>query len=118
MSDAARRFPFFAGVWSASAPLLLWSVHFAFCYVVSAVGCTAVSHGATTITPARLHLALVAGTVLALALGGWLLVRACRRAAAGGDLMPNVAVGSAALAWIAMLWNGVPLALLPACSLP
>jgi hypothetical protein len=116
MSDGALRFPFFAGVRAASAPLLLWALHFAFCYVVVAVGCTAVGRGADA-APGDLRLALVAATVLALALGMWLLLRACRASLAGaGDLLPRVRLACAALAFVAMLWTGLPLTLLPVCG--
>ena len=96
--------------------LLLWALHFAFCYVLVSVGCTEVLKGAA-ITPEGLRVAAGAATVLALLLGGAWLLRACRGFAAGrGDLLPKVRLASAALAFVAMLWTGLPLALVPACS--
>ena len=116
MRRPALRSPFFAGVWAASAPLLLWALHFAFSYVVVAAGCTAILRGAP-ITPAGLHVVLLAATVLALALGGWLLLRSWQACIAGrGDLLPRVRCVCAAMAWIAILWTGLPLTLLPACT--
>ena len=116
MSMPLPRSPFFAGVRAASAPLLLWALHFALCYVAVAAGCTAIAHGAS-LTPAALRLALVVAAVLALALGGWLVWRAWRACLAGdGDLLPKARFACALMAWIAIVWTGVPLALLPACS--
>jgi hypothetical protein len=116
MTRLGRRSPFFAGAWSATAPLWLWAGHFAFCYAATAAGCTAIlQHG--SLEPQHLRLLLLAATGLALALGAWLLWRACRAAAGGqGGLLPQVRVAAAVLAWVAMAWAGVPLLLpLPLC---
>jgi hypothetical protein len=120
MTRAGGRSPFFAGVFAVTAPLMLWSFHFAFCYVAVAIGCTDIAHdgGPDSITQTQLRLLLIGGTALALGLGAWLVVRACRSAAGGfGDLLPKVRLACAALALVAMVWTALPLALLPVCSL-
>ncbi|MEW6704801.1 MAG: hypothetical protein AB1430_08120 [Pseudomonadota bacterium] len=112
------RSPFFAGVWAGCTPLLLWALHFAFCYVVTAVGCRAWMQAAeASLTPLQLRGLMAAGTALALTLGLWLLHRACgatRHERAG--LLPRVRLASAALALVAIAWTGLPLALLPVCT--
>ena len=115
--DPGGRFPFLAGTWAGIAPLLLWALHFAFCYVGVAIGCTAIlRHGASGGTTG-LRMVLAIGTVAAAAGVGWMLWRGCRAIRAGdGDLMPRVRLLGALLALIAIVWTGVPLAMLPVCG--
>ena len=113
---ARRASPFFAGMWSGAAPLLLWAAHFAFCYLAVAVGCVDLLGSSPSITAAQLRLLLAAGTVLALAAGLWLLRRAWQAVQRQpGGLSPRVRLVGAGLALVAMLWAGLPLALLPVC---
>jgi hypothetical protein len=115
MSPGARS-PFFAGAWAGAAPLLLWSLHFAFCYGIVAAGCAAILQAGALITPMQLRLVLAGGTMAALGLGGGLLLCACHAVRQGqGDLLPKVRLASALLALVGMLWTGLPLALLPVC---
>lgn len=117
MNRAGRRFPFFAGTWSGSAPLLLWALHFAFCYGAVAVGCTAILHGGAWLTAEQLRLLMGGATVLALALGALLLWRAFAAGRqVGGRLLPRVRLLGALMALVGMAWTGLPLALLPACG--
>lgn len=117
MSRAGRRFPFFAHTWAGSAPLLLWALHFAFCYGAVAVGCTALLNGGAPLTAGQLRLLLGGATVLALALGALLLWRALRAGGGPGSrLLPRVRLLSALLALVGMAWTGLPLALLPVCG--
>jgi hypothetical protein len=106
---------FFAGVRAASAPLLLWAAHFAFCYLAVAVVCAS---DAPSMAAPQLRLWLAAGTALATAAGAWLLLRAWRldRREPGGGLLPKVRLVAAVLALVAMLWIGMPQALLPVCG--
>ncbi|NML16580.1 hypothetical protein [Azohydromonas caseinilytica] len=107
---------FFAGLRTGLAPLALWAAHFAFCYVATAVGCTALLQGGG-ITPQTLRAVLALGTTVALAGGAGLLWRACRPAARrGGDLLPVLRRTGALLALVGMAWTGLPLALLPVCG--
>jgi hypothetical protein len=117
VTRAASRFPFFAGVRAGAAPLVLWALHFAFCYGTTAVGCTAILRDGALLTPLHLRLLMAGGTALALAASAWLLVHACRGARRGqGDLLPTVRLASALLALVAIAWTGLPLAVLPACG--
>lgn len=116
MRHTRARSPFFAGVRAGTAPMALWALHFAFCYGAVAVGCTAILDGGAAVTPPQLRLLLAAGTAVAVAAGLRLLYVACRRLdPAHGDLLPKVRLVGAALALVALLWTGLPLALLPLC---
>jgi hypothetical protein len=116
MRRTPPRSAFFAGVRAGTAALALWALHFAFCYGAVAVGCSAILHDGAAVTPPQLRLLLAAATAAAVAAGLWLLYGACRSLAhAQGDLLPKVRLIGAALAVVAMLWTGLPLALLPLC---
>jgi len=109
---------FFGRAWSGSAPLVLWAAHFALCYVALALGCTAILGGSMLMTPDLLRLALAAATGIAVLAGLWLLLRAWRAAGPGhghGGLLGRVRLVVAGLSLVAMLWTGLPLALLPLC---
>jgi len=111
-----RHATFFAGVRAGAAPMLLWSAHFAFCYVAVAVGCSALAHGGGA-SASSLRLALVAGTAMALAAGAWLFVRACRAdARKPATLLAKVRLASAVLALVGIAWSALPLAFLPLCG--
>jgi hypothetical protein len=111
-----RHATFFAGVRAGAAPMLLWSAHFGFCYVAVAVGCTARAHGDAA-SASSLRTALLAATAIALAIGAWLLVHACRAdAREPGALLPKVRLAGAVLALVGIAWTSLPLALLPLCS--
>ena len=109
--------PFLAGVWAGVAPLLLWAAHFAFCYLAVAVGCVDVLGNSPFLSALQLRLLLVAGSVLALASGLWLLRHAWGAAhAQPASLLAKVRLVGAGLALVAMAWGSVPLALLPLCQ--
>ena len=111
-----RHTTFFAGVRAGAAPMLLWSAHFAFCYVAVAVGCSALAHGGGA-WALSLRTALLAGTVIALAAGAWLFVRACRSdAREPGTLLAKVRLAGAVLALVGIAWTALPLAFLPLCG--
>ena len=116
MTDRPRHATFFAGVRAGAAPMLLWSAHFAFCYVAVAVGCSALAHGGGA-WASSLRLALVAGTAMALAAGAWLFVRACRSdSREPGTLLAKVRLAGAVLALVGIAWTALPLAFLPLCG--
>jgi hypothetical protein len=105
---------FWPGAAKAAAPLGVWALHFAFCYVSVPLACHAgwqrVAWGPTTL----LHLWLLAGTAVALAAAA-LLARAAWRAAGGDGLVVTVRRVGAALAVTGIVWNAVPVFVLPAC---
>ena len=111
-----RHATFFAGVRAGAAPMLLWSAHFAFCYVAVAVGCTALAHGDAA-SALNLRPALLAGTAIALAAGAWLLVRACHAdVREPGSLLAKVRLAGTVLALVGIAWTALPLAFLPLCG--
>jgi hypothetical protein len=115
-ADTAGRFPFFARTWAGLAPLLLWALHFAICYVGVAIGCSAIARGAP-LGAMPLRVLLAAGTAAAVLVGAGLVWRGCRAMSARqGDLLPKVQLVGSGLAVVAILWTGVPLAMLPLCG--
>lgn len=105
--------PFFAGVRAGMAPLIVWVLHFAACYVAVAVACTQSAAGLGDL-PA-LRAGLVAATVLALVT----LVAMLWRASAAQkeshfDLLARRVC--AALALVGVAWSAVPMAMLATCT--
>jgi hypothetical protein len=116
MDGGIRTDGFSAAARAASAPLLLWAAHFAFCYVAVAVGCTAVLQGGG-ITPQGVRWVLTGATALALGGGITLLWRACREGRrTRGDLLPVVRGATALLALVGMAWTGLAVGLVAACG--
>jgi hypothetical protein len=116
MTSPRSRATFFAGVLAGAAPMLLWSAHFAFCYVAIAVGCAAIARGGA-VTASSLTLMLVVGTAGALAAAAVLLVRACRAGMREpAALLAKVRLAAAVLALVGIAWTGLPLAFLPPCG--
>jgi hypothetical protein len=117
MTNPPPRATFFAGVLAGAAPMLVWSAHFAFCYVATAVGCTAIARGGA-LTASSLQPMLVAGTAGALAAAAVLLVRACRAGVRepAASLLGKVRLSAAVLALVGIAWTGLPLAFLPPCG--
>lgn len=64
-------------IWIMVAPPCVWAAHFLLCYWVAAVWCAKVDPGAGSLLEARIAVGVL--TVLALALIGWLSLRAWRR---------------------------------------
>ncbi|KQQ36053.1 hypothetical protein ASF61_07555 [Duganella sp. Leaf126] len=100
-------------VLTVTLPLLVWGVHFFFCYAWAAVACER-GAGAT--------LALAAASVLAAAVSAVLLARALRRVCARGQggaaLHDWAALAIAALALVAIAWSCVPLLMVDLCAGP
>ena len=103
---------FFAGVWVGMAPLLVWALHFAACYVAVAVACTS--------TPANPELPmlrtwLIAATAVALVTLVAMLWRArASRPAGRFDLLARRVC--AALALVGVAWSVVPMLVLTTCT--
>ena len=96
----------------AVAPLLIWAVHFFFCYAWTAAAC---QRGADP------GLALTVASVLALGAAALLLARAVRpacRASQPVRLVVWVHLASAALALAAIVWTCVPMLMLEMCTAP
>jgi hypothetical protein len=94
-------------------PLLVWALHFAFCYGLAAAQCSPA--GMRPGGPDRLLLG--GATVLALGACAWLLWRARgvpRRPDAG--LLDWAAFLSAGLALVAVAWSGLPILLVAGCA--
>lgn len=96
----------------ASAPLLVWGVHFFLCYAFIAIGCTA-GMGQTL-----LKAVLLAATALALAVSGAMALRSWRRVngPAPRRLRDLAALCGAGLAVMGVGWTLIPLWLLDVCS--
>jgi hypothetical protein len=110
-----RRHPLAAGVWSGSAPLVLWALHFTACYVAAAVGC--IAPGDEAAVPGRVTVFVAGVTAVALAVVSWMVVRTClavRRQP--GDLLPRLRLLVAALSAVGIAWTGLPLAFLSPCG--
>ena len=115
MTTSGPRHSLVRGAWSGSAPLWLWAAHFAACYVAAAAGCIQAAGAARA--AAGVAGFIGAATAIALLMGLWLLVRACRGLRAGpGDLLPRLRLFVAALAFIGIAWTGVPLAFIAPCG--
>ena len=130
------RSPFAGAAWAVGGPLSLWAAHFALCYVGVAMGCVGIARGAGW-NLTELRWLLMVGSVLALGVGFWWVVKGCAgwRAAERREgraltpalsrererqrevaALPAVRATAALLAWVGMLWTAVPLVLLPPCG--
>jgi hypothetical protein len=96
----------------ASAPLVVWGVHFFLCYAFIAIGCTA-GIGGTMI-----RAVLLAATALALAAEAAMALRSWRRVngPAPRRLRDLVALCGAGLAAMGVGWTLIPLWLLGVCG--
>jgi hypothetical protein len=118
MSRLRSRYPFFAGVRSGTAPLLLWALHFAYCYAGVAIGCVAGWQRGAVAGWSPLHWLLGLGSAAALAAAAVLLASAWRDAAVrDGGLLVRVRVVAAALALVGIGWTSAPVLVLPLCHL-
>lgn len=112
-----RRAPFFGESMRTSAPLWLWAAHFAFCYVVVAIGCDAGWHRIEWAGRSTLQWTLATASVAAIAAGAALLLAGWRHARddAHRGLAARVRVLVAALSLTGIAWTAAPAVLLPAC---
>ncbi|WP_288379539.1 hypothetical protein [uncultured Massilia sp.] len=95
-------------------PLLVWAGHFTFCYLLAAAQCTPalVRAGGPDLLPMGI------ATVLALALCAWLLwrERGILRNAKDAALVDWSASLGAVLAFVGIVWTGLPLLLVQGCA--
>jgi hypothetical protein len=100
----------------ATAPLLLWALHFFAAYAFAAAACdSALANKIWVGQPAILLILAIATTAVLLAML-LLLVRAvklCR--IAPWQLLPGARLGLAVLGLLALAWVAVPLFILPVC---
>ena len=107
---------FFRQLTRGTLPLLVWGAHFMFCYVLAAAQCTPAAMRAGG--PDRLLLGGV--TVAALAVCAWLawrergMLRDGAREQAG--LLDWAAALGAVLAFVAIMWTGMPILLVDGCA--
>ena len=97
----------------ATLPLVIWGVHFFFCYAYADVAC---QHGGDPGT------VLGAVSVLAVGVAALLFGRAlrvvCRQGVPAPRLYDWAAFTMAALSLVAIAWTCVPLLMVPMCSGP
>ena len=95
-------------------PLLVWAGHFMFCYLLAAAQCTPAALRAGG--PDRLLLGGV--TVVALVVCAWLAWRERGVFRAGGEagLLDWAAALGALLAFVAVMWTGLPIVLVAGCA--
>lgn len=116
--DPPRRFG--AAVWQATAPLLLWALHFFVLYVVVAAGCTRGWADARWAGGPAVNLALgvFSAAVLVAAAGMvWRSLRGFRESQRRESLLPALRLGSGVLALVGIVWESVPLLMIAPCGL-
>jgi hypothetical protein len=108
---------FFLRTFNATAPLLLWAIHFFGAYIFTAMSCaTKLVHVVWSERPAIGWL-LAAWTFLAMALVLWLLLRAVLDyKKSQSALMSGARFGCALLGAIGIAWTSIPLFILPVCT--
>lgn len=103
----------------ASAPLILWALHFFIVYILVAASCVSEADAQhTTIVPGNdvVVVVLQAITVCALLIAAWLVWRAIALyRLASSQLLALARLWCAALAAIGMTWTAVPLFILSTC---
>jgi len=114
--NARRKEHFFARMWRGILPMLVWILHFAFCYGLAAAQCTPAG-----LRPGGPDLRLLGGaTVVALLVCAWLAWRGravlVRHSGREHGLLDWIAFIGALLALVAVAWNGVPLLLVDGCA--
>lgn len=115
--DPPRRFG--AAVWQATAPLLLWALHFFVLYVVVAAGCMRGWADARWAGWPAVNLGLGVFSLAALALTvamGWRSLRGLKEAQRSESLLPALRLGSGVLALVGIVWDSVPLLMIAPCG--
>ena len=105
---------FFRQLTRGTLPLLVWAAHFSFCYLLAAAQCTPAAMRAGG--PDRVVLGIA--TVLALAVCLWLAwrERGILRDPKAAALLDWAAALGAVLAFIGILWSGLPILLVGGCA--
>lgn len=108
------------GQWIAGcAPLIAWAAHLGFCYVLIAMGCALGLDEMRIATLPAIRLALIAATLLALAVIVLTMRRAWhayRQPAQATRVVPVACLTSGALALVAVAWSAMPMLVLRACG--
>lgn len=108
---------FFQDALDASAPLLLWALHFFVVYIFVALSCGSTLVDATLFGRPLIESVCLALTVLALLIVAgslWRAIGYCRLDA--HSLLPLVRLGCAMLGMIGILLTSVPMFILSACA--
>ncbi|WP_119154660.1 hypothetical protein [Caldimonas tepidiphila] len=116
--DPPRRFG--AAVWHATAPLLLWALHFFALYVVVAAGCMRGWSDARWAGLPAVSLSLLVFSAAVLALMIAMLarsVRDSRHKPQGDPVIPALRLGGGVLALVGVVWETAPLLMVPPCGL-
>lgn len=105
---------FFRQLMRGTLPLLVWAAHFSFCYLLAAAQCTPAALRADG--PNRVLLGIA--TVAALAICLWLAwrERGILRNATEAALLDWAAALGAVLAFVGILWTGMPILLVSGCA--
>ncbi|WP_292039634.1 hypothetical protein [Massilia sp. UBA6681] len=105
---------FFRQLMRGTLPLLVWAAHFTFCYLLAAAQCTP----AVMRTGGPDRLLLGSATVAALAICLWLAwrERGILRNATEAALLDWAAALGAVLAFVGILWTGMPILLVSGCA--
>lgn len=101
----------------ATAPLLLWALHFFAAYAFAAVACDSALASSIWIGQPAILLMLAIATMAALMvilLFLWRAVKLCR--IAPWQLLSGARLGLAVLALLGLAWVAVPLLILPVCT--
>ena len=107
-----------------SSGLIIWAAHFTVIYGFNALACARAFAGLSVAGLGVVPVVVVALTLAALAAAGTILLVAVRDHAAGapGDgpgeagFLRYLTIAVAALALVAIAWNGLPALLVPACA--
>ncbi|MDK6075608.1 hypothetical protein [Massilia varians] len=105
---------FFRQLMRGTLPLLVWAAHFTFCYLLAAAQCTP----AVMRTGGADRLLLGIATVAALAACLWLAwrERGILRNATEAALLDWAAALGAVLAFVGILWTGMPIFFVSGCA--
>lgn len=105
---------FFRQLMRGTLPLLVWAAHFTFCYLLAAAQCTPAALRADG--PNRVLLGIA--TVAALAICLWLAwrERGILADAKEAALLDWAAALGAVLAFVGILWTGMPILLVSGCA--
>jgi hypothetical protein len=107
---------FFHRTLDASAPLLLWALHFFVAYIFSAAACDTRLAKVSWYGQPAIWLILVAWTAIMFAAIAWLLWRAAHRRSSAQRLLPDARFGCAILATVGVVWTTVPMFIVSVCT--
>ncbi len=110
-------------LYASLAGLLIWSAQFTVIYGVTAIACARGYEEATVFGAGLVPSAVVAATLIALALDGLVLVHARSRslalaseqAAPADPFLAHLTYLISGLSLVAIAWNGLPALIVPVC---